>query len=614
MGFLTGMVGATTPIYKKNENAKGLSREASTFVGMKSGETVKGQVVQIKDGQITVRMENGEMVQAKLQEGMDLQPGQKVLFAVRDSQGATVTLSPMFTNLAYLSTAESALSQANLPITEQNLSMVEAMLRGNLSIDVKSLLSMVQEVSTFEAYAPADIVSLKFYGLSINENNLESFQSFRSYENQLTQGMQEILEQSTSYYMDLFQQGKPEEAVAFVKGMLKALNPSGAGEVAVEGSINDRKEGLASVLTNTSLTNSVTETPNAESALTNSASEAQNAETALSEFTSMDAAKTKTMLGASASEQSLLSETIREAAFADSFGDSAAELPLKDLGAKTMQTNLWQKLPMGAKAELIELLRIELPKEPGLDILRTEQGTLQDFFKHVTNVLEHSSNMELLEKLISKKSFGDGLRGLFTEQWTMQPAEAGEKASVMKLYDTLNSQLSELGKQLASLVPQQSPIAASLGQMQQNIDFMQQMNQMYQYIQLPLRMQGGETTGDLFVYTNKKNLAQKDGEISALLHLDMPNLGPLDVYTALHGNHKVTTTFTLAEEADLAFIEKNIHILEERLAAKGYDCNTKFQKRESKAAGEGIKREGVISNSLTGDMEVLGHLGFHALA
>ena len=39
--------------------------------------------------------------------------------------------------------------------------------------------------------------------------------------------------------------------------------------------------------------------------------------------------------------------------------------------------------------------------------------------------------------------------------------------------------------------------------------------------------------GELYVYTNKKNLADNDGNVSAFLHLDMDHLGPVDVYVAM---------------------------------------------------------------------------------
>ena len=85
--------------------------------------------------------------------------------------------------------------------------------------------------------------------------------------------------------------------------------------------------------------------------------------------------------------------------------------------------------------------------------------------------------------------------------------------------------------------------------------FLQQINQTYAYIQLPLHLRQGEhKTGELFVYTNKKNLAGKDGRVSALLHLDMEHLGPLDVYVALQDT-KVSTKFYVQNDTILDYLE-----------------------------------------------------------
>ena len=70
--------------------------------------------------------------------------------------------------------------------------------------------------------------------------------------------------------------------------------------------------------------------------------------------------------------------------------------------------------------------------------------------------------------------------------------------------------------------------------------------------------------GELFVYTNKKNLARKDGQVSALLHLDMEHLGPLDVYVALKDT-KVSTKFYVQNDAILDYLEANMDVLTERL-------------------------------------------------
>ena len=42
------------------------------------------------------------------------------------------------------------------------------------------------------------------------------------------------------------------------------------------------------------------------------------------------------------------------------------------------------------------------------------------------------------------------------------------------------------------------------GEIHSNVEFMNQVNQMYTYAQIPLKMSGQHASGELFVYTNKK--------------------------------------------------------------------------------------------------------------
>ena len=123
--------------------------------------------------------------------------------------------------------------------------------------------------------------------------------------------------------------------------------------------------------------------------------------------------------------------------------------------------------------------------------------------------------------------------------------------------------------------------------MSQNLDFLQQINQMYTYVQLPLRLQQGDAHGDLYVYTNKRNLAGKDGSVSALLHLDMEHLGPVDVYVAMQ-NSRVNTTFYVADDDMLDFLEAHMDILTDRLRKRGYDCSFSMETRGEKDAGGGL--------------------------
>ena len=134
---------------------------------------------------------------------------------------------------------------------------------------------------------------------------------------------------------------------------------------------------------------------------------------------------------------------------------------------------------------------------------------------------------------------------------------------------------------------------------------MNQMNHLYTYVQLPLKMAGGQTTGDLYVYTNKRSLAERDGNVSALLHLDMENLGPVDVYIAMQ-QERVSTRFTVQDDDMLDFLNDNMHILNERLEKKGYSMHCEMSVREEAA------KESPIAHILNGDRNntVLAQYGF----
>ena len=205
----------------------------------------------------------------------------------------------------------------------------------------------------------------------------------------------------------------------------------------------------------------------------------------------------------------------------------------------------------------------------------------KDFLGEIGRLLSQDAlpDREEAFKLLEGKEFKHLLKNEMTKQWLMQPEEVADEHSVDKLYEKLNSQMNRLNDMLSQTGRAATPLAKAVSNVTGNIDFMNQLNQMFTYVQLPLKMQSQNANGDLFVYTNKKSLAKKDGSVSALLHLDMENLGSMDVYVAL-SNQKVSTKFYLADDSALDLIEQHIDILNERLERRGYSMNAEFVNRD----------------------------------
>ena len=186
---------------------------------------------------------------------------------------------------------------------------------------------------------------------------------------------------------------------------------------------------------------------------------------------------------------------------------------------------------------------------------------------------------EAFFELLESKEFKHVLKSEMNRQWLMFPEEVAEEHSVDKLYERLNSQMNRLGQALEQATKADTPLARTVSNVTSNIDFMNQMNQMFTYVQIPLKMHGKEANGELFVYTNKKSLAKKDGSVSALLHLDMEYLGSVDVYVALN-DRKVSTKFYMQDDRALDLIAQNIDMLNKRLEQRGYSANAEFINRE----------------------------------
>ena len=164
----------------------------------------------------------------------------------------------------------------------------------------------------------------------------------------------------------------------------------------------------------------------------------------------------------------------------------------------------------------------------------------------------------------------------------MEPETVMEKEKVKDFYEKLNSQIKQLEQVFKDANMEKSPAAKVVHNTASNLDFMNQLNQMHAYIQLPLKMANQNAHGELYVFANRKNLSKQNGKVTALLHLDMEYLGKMDVYVALE-NQKVSTNFYLEKEEYLDFLESHMDMLTDRLNKRGYTCDIKTILRNSES-------------------------------
>lgn len=192
--------------------------------------------------------------------------------------------------------------------------------------------------------------------------------------------------------------------------------------------------------------------------------------------------------------------------------------------------------------------------------------TVDDALKLIANLFEHH---KIDSKILSEPSIGQLIKQKFEENWLLKPEDVADKEKIEAYYGKLRTQTAQLSQLLESTTGKESALTQKAGQLSSNIDFINQLNQTFTYIQIPLKMSGQNANGDLYVYSNKKSLASQDGTVSAYLHLDMDHLGSVDCYVTMRDDH-VTTNFKVRDDEVLDLIEQNIGWLDERLQKRGY--------------------------------------------
>ena len=289
----------------------------------------------------------------------------------------------------------------------------------------------------------------------------------------------------------------------------------------------------------------------------------------------------------------IYSEVLKLLAFEDAAGETVTgqqqtEGPLPEPGVDvTVTPEEAEQMPVQPSATAPEAVPgqktiIEEPTEtasgngqtikenPGAEKTQ-EAPQLQNLQKLLKQGLE-TKDIPLLRSILHNSKVAELPAKLLADRWSIKPEDVESPEKVEELYQKLGKQLKGLSNLLEENGQRGSSAYQNVTNLSQNVDFLQQINQTYAYIQLPLHLRQGEhKTGELFVYTNKKNLAKKDGQVSALLHLDMEHLGPLDVYVALKDT-KVSTKFYVQNDAILDYLEANMDVLTERLQKRGYDC------------------------------------------
>lgn len=519
------------------------------------GSTISGTVQEGKENLVSIQLRNGQTVLARLEESLSFGKGEKVMFSVSGMSDGQYILKSLFQNTAMQATGEKALLQAGIAVNENSLSMVSEMMEDGMPVDKNSLQAMYKEVVAHPQTSGANIVAMNRLQIPVTDANVNQFQAYLNLEHQISQGVSQLSDSLMDVYQSLAADKDPNASEVMKQlVMIFAQEPDAGGLEQMKAADHTAYNG--------------TDTVDKQLAEGNELKTAQPESANILPNTNPEAMQNQ--------EAPYLEALKRIAAFSEGGAEVEQAVEEKSVSEKTAG-NLAETLKaLGMNEETIT----SLMKGEGMDkeLLGFAKQLLTD--PAVTGDMQR---MEKLHKLFDSKEFQTAVKNEMSRQLLLSPQELSQKEDVGDYYTRLNQQLGRMAQSLAHILPQDSQPMQQLFNMQDNLQFMEQMNQTMSYIQLPMKLLSDQAHGDLYVYTNKRNLADSDGTVSAFLHLDMDHLGPVDVYVAMQ-DKKVTTNFTLQDDEMIDFIAARIDQLNERLEKKGYQVTANISKKEKETS------------------------------
>lgn len=545
-----------------------LMRLQNEVRALKPGQTIQGTVVGRNGNSVQIELAQDFSINAKLDKSVSLALGQMLSFEVKANAGSFMSLAPLYTNTANTATILRALSAASLPETAGNIEMVARMMEEGMPIDKESILNMSRQIMDFPGQDPASIIQMAKLELPVTAENIQQFEQYMNMNHQILGSAHTVAEELPQVFRELVQEGQGDKALAFYEAVLSAFTEEG-GE---EGAVVSLRSGAGPALEEAVQTSQTAQEMETQAdSQTEAAGNAQNVQ-------NMQNAEAET---AGKTEQMPLPEQAVSEEQASSVKTGAENAQNSQAQAPVLTEKQWEGLAN-------ELRRLGVAEETAEQI---KDGSMppKEVLNLVKNLLPKAMRGEIPERdirgLLGGREFQALLKEEIGRQWTIAPREVADKKQVEQLYERIREQTARLTQALETAGKADTSAGRSVQNLQNNVDFMNQMNHLYTYVQLPLKMLGNEAHGDLYVYTNKKNLAAKDGQVSALLHLDMEHLGPLDVYVTMK-DKQVSTNFTVADDDVLSLIEAHIDTLNQRLTGRGYSVKTQMSVKEAKEEAE----------------------------
>ena len=507
----------------------------------KEGQIFNGKILDITNNKVSIMLDNNNTLFAQMTEAVNMNIGDALTFMVKENNGSNVLIKPYGSDVQNMkdNAIFKILDSNSLSYTEKNYQIAEGLMNNNMPVDKGSMQRIMQQSYKFPDASIDTIINLNKIGMPVTEANIAQYEAYMTNNHQLTQDICNISKSIVDMnketvsnilnHMGTTSEEGIEQLFTFNSNLLGALSDSvDSANVVIDDMLKNvqiLKENDTNISANVNYKSNLIMDNNVNSDMTTE--------------------------------------------FIDKVTDFSSKINIKP--------------------ENVEGLIKEL-KNAGLsdNIINTiidKSETPMQLLNNINEVISRSQalniNSENIKELLSSDSYNQVLSETIQDKLSINPKDMENPKEIDDLYKSIYDKTNKLIEAFSSSGNSQAGdnMSQAAKSMQQRIDFMQNLNNMFAYAQLPIKLDSNQMNSDLFVYMNKRNLKGNKEDVSALLHLDMDHLGATDVHVSLHGTN-VHTKFYVEDELSAKIIDEHMTMLEKAINESGFNLTNEVITRE----------------------------------
>lgn len=574
---------------------------------LKPGDNIRVQLLENSGKELTLKLSDGTVLAAASDGTLEAAEGEFVNLTFKgtiDGKPAfEITEKPLpLQGDKMLENVKNQLEALKLPLSEENIRIALALTEQNVSLSAENLTKMAGLLKGDSELKVATAAFLTASSLSEDAGGMDKLKSLLAGRLKLGEDISRLVKLLDTHVGET--SGKNSQVPELDK-LVQKITARLAGDGSMAGSLpGSAPDGSAALRNNSSSVVNVTGREGAAEALQDnragSAGSARSAETLQGEAGGIAAKNAQTFQATQMSQTAQTANTeksaqnmqppktaqptemsaVEQTQLNKSSPDTAvpaantekSNIPLAAAsnrsGSSPIALQVNQEVTNNQSATLLGMLKGEVPTgKSDFTLLHAFERELAALMEAGKLTAEEMKATVLLNQ--EKRVFSAAVRGLANLH--IKISEASEEINPVRLYKEMDSLLHILKNSLTQLPPLvREAAAAVVGNLESNINFINQLNNYSSYVQLPLSIFNRNTTGELYMLKKGSKSKKLDPEnMTVLISLDTDNLGRVD--TLLSVNRKnISTNFRLENSKVFPLLRDSHKMLYNSLLEKGF--------------------------------------------